>query len=111
MVFERGTPAGQMLRILGESFARFAVNSVNGKDRREKPQRLKKDSPAIVSFRELCIADVPIPCSLVPQMSAGEADENVFQARLPCRQMLELAALLVDCFEQRRDREVRLFYV
>src|SRR5215471_1216001 len=44
-------------------------------------------------------------------MTAGEVDEDVFQAGLPRAQVLELLALPVDSFEQGGNGEVRLAHI
>src|SRR4029077_7935371 len=45
--------------------------------------------------------------SFFPQMSAGQAYEDVFQAGLASGQMHELLALLLDRIQQRRNGQVR----
>src|SRR5579863_4528809 len=48
---------------------------------------------------------------LLAQMSSRQPHENIFQACLARSQMLQFAALLVDCLEQCGDRQMRLLHV
>ncbi|HLB86554.1 MAG TPA: hypothetical protein VJK29_02765, partial [Terriglobales bacterium] len=49
--------------------------------------------------------------SLLSQMTAGEAHEDVLQTRLARTQVQKLGALVLNCIEQRGDSQVRLVYV
>src|SRR5262249_43764497 len=104
---------GLLLRVLGESFAASAVKNLNRGDREEKPRRSRSES---TTSAVLCIAECSYPRSLFPgslfaKMPSRQIDEHILQACLPRGQMLQLAVLLVDGFEQRRNRQMRLLYV
>src|SRR5581483_8758819 len=49
--------------------------------------------------------------STFPQVTSGQANEDIFQACLPGGQMLQATGPFLDLLQQRGNRQVRLFYV
>ena len=49
--------------------------------------------------------------SLLPQMAAGQVDEDIFQAGLSCGEVQKLRAVFFDRIEQRWNGQVRLAHV
>ena len=49
--------------------------------------------------------------SFLPQVPTGEADENILKARLARRKVQKLRTTVLNCLQQRRNRQMRCAHV